>query len=47
MLDRLEEHDGLDWQLMPSIPREGTQWFLPPPWRGRVPASLSLWAHRP
>lgn len=46
-IDRLVEHDGLEWPMLPTMTREGSQWFLPEPLRGKVPAMFSLWATRP
>ncbi len=46
-IDRLAEHDGLDWPALPGVTREGLQWFLPEPLRGKVPATFSLWASAP
>ncbi len=46
-VDRLAEHDGLDWPALPGATLEGSQWFLPEPLRGKVPAMFSLWASAP
>ncbi len=46
-IDRLAEHDGHEWPPLPGMTREGSQWFLPAPLRGRVPAMYSLWASAP
>lgn len=46
-IDRLAEHDGLDWPALPGMTLEGSQWFLPEPLRGKIPAMYSLWASAP
>lgn len=46
-IDRLAEHDGLDWPALPGMTLEGAQWFLPEPLRGKVPTMYSLWASAP
>ncbi len=43
-VDRMLEHEGIDWPFVPSAVKEGTQWFAPEPLRGKVPAMFSLWA---
>lgn len=43
-IDRLAEHDGPEWPMLASMRREGAQFFLPEPLRGKVPAMFSLWA---
>jgi len=43
-VNRMAEHQGLDWRFVPSAVKEGTQWFLPGELRRQVPAMFSLWA---
>lgn len=43
-VDRMAEHQGLDWPLTPAFELEGDQWFFPEPLRSKVPAMFSLWA---
>ncbi len=43
-VDRMEEHEGVDWKFVPSAVREGDQWFLPGDLRRQVPGMFSLWA---
>jgi len=43
-IDRMAEHEGLDYQFVLSMVKEGPQWFLPEPWRGKFPTMFSLWA---
>ena len=45
-IDRLEEHEGLEWALTPSWVLEGGQYFPPEGLRGKVPQMYSLWASK-
>jgi SAM-dependent methyltransferase len=43
-IDRMAEHQGIDWPFVPSAIKEGDQWFLPEPMRQKLPLTFSLWA---
>ncbi len=38
----MAEHQGIDWEFVPSAVKEGKQWFLPGPLRQQVPMMFSL-----
>jgi SAM-dependent methyltransferase len=41
-IDRMDEHEGIPWQFVPSCVRDGELWYLPEPLRSQVPALFSL-----
>ena len=41
---KLAEHQGIDWQFVPSAVKDGDQWFLPPEQRNMMPLMFSIWA---
>ncbi len=45
-IDRVDEHQGCDWQLFPSAVAEGPQFFLPDHLRDKLPVSWSICATR-
>jgi len=47
VLDRLDEHQHLDWKMFPNMIAEGGRWYLPPEIRNRVPTQFSILAHKP
>ena len=38
----MAEHQGIDWEFVPSAVKEGEQWFLPEPLRQQIPTMFSL-----
>lgn len=44
VITSMTEHEGIDWEFVPSAVKEGEQWFLPGPLRQQVPAMFSLTA---
>lgn len=44
---KLAEHQGIDWEFVPSAVKEGDQWFLPPDQRNMMPLMFSIWATKP
>lgn len=47
VLQRLEEHDGLEWQMFPHMVLEDGQYKLPPEQRPLVPMMYTLVADKP
>ncbi|MEM1435442.1 MAG: class I SAM-dependent methyltransferase [Pseudomonadota bacterium] len=43
-VDRLDEHQGCEWQAMPHMVLEGRQWMLPPEQRSLLPLMYTLQA---
>jgi SAM-dependent methyltransferase len=46
IITSMVEHQGIDWEFVPSAIKEGKQWFLPEPLRQQVPMMFSLSAVR-
>lgn len=46
VVNRMADHQGIEWEVIPSAIKEGRQWFLPGKLREMVPAMFSLWATR-
>ncbi len=47
VIDRLDEHQHLDWQLLGSMERDGERYVLPPTQRDVAPLQFSIHAHKP
>lgn len=45
-IDRLDEHQEIPWPATPSCVKDGENWFLPEPYRSRIPTLFSLHATR-
>ncbi len=41
---RIEEHQSIEWQFVPSAVMEGNQWYLPTDLRQMMPLMFSMWA---
>ena len=41
---KMAEHQGIEWQFIPSAVLEGDQWFLPEDQRKMMPLMFSVWA---
>lgn len=41
---KMAEHQGIEWQFVPSAVLEGDQWFLPEDQRKMMPLMFSVWA---
>ncbi len=41
-IDRMDEHQGAPWELLPSAVKEGDLWYFPEPLRSQVPVLFSL-----
>lgn len=48
IIDRMQEYDSLEWQLVPMMTRhDDGRWYLPAELRDKVPLMFSLTAHMP
>ncbi len=47
VIDVLDEHDFLEWQLIPMMVEEEGRWYMPQGLRDKMPLMYSIAAHKP